>query len=111
MKLRTWFWVVAVIAIIVFAILSYRGYQVNEGRRVFERSACASCHMAGGAPSLAHEGSKRNRDMLLSFVSNPDAYYAAHGSHVMNAGYPQMPRQPLTHREVVALSYFLSAQD
>lgn len=110
MKFRPWQGVVLVVCVMAYAAIFYRNYQVTEGRKAFERLSCPSCHLAGGAPSLEHVGSKYDRKTFVEFISNPDAVYARFGRKPLNRGYQPMPRPEASHRDIEMLSYFLSAQ-
>jgi hypothetical protein len=101
--------VLAVWVAVTGAIL-YRNHQITEGRMAFERLGCASCHLAGGAPSLEHVARKYDRATFVAFVTDPETIYARFGRKPLNSGYPPMPRQDASPRDIQALSYFLSAQ-
>ena len=110
MKLRPWQGIVLAFCVIACAALFYRNYQIDEGRKTFESLSCPSCHMAGGAPSLEHVGSKYDRATFVEFVSNPESVYARMGRKPLNAGYPPMPSPKVTPHQAEMLSYFLAAQ-
>lgn len=110
MKLRYWQWAVLAVCFFLSVALLYRGHQVTEGRRAFERLGCPSCHLAGGAPSLEHVGRKYDRATFVDWVTDPETIYARLGRKPLNPGYQPMPRLEASHHEIVALSYFLSAQ-
>lgn len=99
----------AVWAAITTAAL-YRGHQVTEGHKAFERLGCAFCHGAGGAPSLEHVGRKYDRATLVQFISDPETIYARRDHKPLNPGFLPMTRIEATHRDAEVLSYFLSAQ-
>jgi mono/diheme cytochrome c family protein len=96
--------------IVVSVVLLYRGYQITRGHEAFERLGCASCHMAGGAPSLEHVGRKYDRQTFVEWVTDPETIYARLGRRPLNRGYEPMPRLAASHSEIQALSYFLSDQ-
>ena len=81
-----------------------------EGQQAFEHLSCPSCHIAGGAPSLAQVGSKYDRQTFVEWLSDPEAVYARLGRKPLNPGYPTMPRQPISHHDIEMISYFLAAQ-
>jgi hypothetical protein len=110
LKLRYWQWIVLAIWIFVSVTALYRSHQVTEGRKAFERLGCPSCHLAGGAPSLEHVGRKYDRETFVEWITNPETIYGRLGRKPLNAGYDPMPRLEASHRDIVALSYFLSAQ-
>jgi len=109
-KLKSWQWLVLAACLIVFVVVFYRGHQVAEGQQAFEHLSCPSCHIAGGAPSLAQVGRKYDRQTFVEWLSDPEAVYARLGRKPLNPGYPTMPRQPISHRDIERISYFLSAQ-
>jgi hypothetical protein len=88
----------------------YRGHQVVEGRKAFERLGCPSCHLAGGGPSLEHVARKYDRATFIDFVTDPETVYTRMGRKPLNAGYPPMARPEATRHDVEVISYFLSAQ-
>jgi hypothetical protein len=88
----------------------YYANQVAEGQRAFQRLGCPSCHMAGGAPALQHVGRKYNRATFVAWVSNPETVYTRLGRKPLNPGYPPMPRVAASHRDIEAISWFLSSQ-
>jgi hypothetical protein len=110
LKLRLWHWLVLAVCFVVSVAILYRGHQVTEGRKAFERLGCPSCHLAGGAPSLAHVGSKYDRATFVEFVGDPETIYVRRGYKSLNSGYLPMPRLKASHRDVEMLSYFLAAQ-
>jgi hypothetical protein len=110
LKWRRWHWMVLGVCIGVSGGLLYGGHQVSEGRKAFERLECASCHLAGGGPSLEHVGRKYGRAMFKEFVGNPETVYARRGNRPLNAGYEQMPRPQASRRDVEVLSWFLASQ-
>lgn len=110
MRVRPWQWLVLMACIVVGAGVLYRGYQVSEGRKAFERLGCASCHLAGGAPSLEHVGRKYDRATFVKFVGDPETIYARRGNRPLNQGYPHMSRVQASKRDVEVLSWFLLAQ-
>jgi hypothetical protein len=110
LKARYWQWGLAAAFLLISANLLYRGHEVAEGRKAFERLGCPMCHLAGGAPSLEHVGRKYDRATFVEFISNPETIYARRGHCPLNPGYTPMPRLEASHRDVEALSYFLSAQ-
>jgi hypothetical protein len=99
----------AVCAIVSLAVL-FHGHRVAQGHEAFERLGCPTCHLAGGGPSLEHIARKYDRRTLVDFVSDPEIIYARTGRKPLNPGYPPMPSPQASHRDVVAISYFLSAQ-
>ena len=110
MQLKPWQWLVLAVCIVVFAVVFYRGHQVAEGQLAFEHMGCPSCHIAGGAPALAQVGRKYDRQTFVVWLSNPETIYARLGRKPLNPGYPAMPRQPISLRDIQRISYFLSAQ-
>jgi hypothetical protein len=110
LKLKPWLGLVLAICFVVAVAVFYRGHQIAEGQLAFDRLGCQSCHMAGGAPSLAQVGRKYDRPTFVDWLSNPDAVYARLGRKPLNPGYPAMPRQQASPRDIEKLSYFLSAQ-
>jgi hypothetical protein len=110
LKLRAWQRLVLAVCVVVFVVVLYRGHQVAEGRRTFVRLGCPACHIAGGAPSLATVGRKYDRATFVIWLSNPETIYARLGRKPLNAGYPEMPRQAASARDIEMLSYFLAAQ-
>jgi hypothetical protein len=88
----------------------YRGHQVTQGRKAFERLGCPTCHFAGGAPSLEHVALKYDRATFVDFVTDPETIYARVGHRPLNPGYSTMPRLEASHHDIEVLSYFLSAQ-
>jgi hypothetical protein len=110
LKLKPWQWLVLAACIIVFAAVLYRDHQIAEGQQAYERLGCPSCHIAGGAPSLAQVGRKYDRRTLVVWLSDPETVYARLGRKPLNPGYPAMPRQPIPPRDIERISYFLSAQ-
>lgn len=110
MKLRYWQWMLLSVCAVVFLAVLYRGHQVTEGQEAFERLGCATCHLAGGGPSLEHVARKYDRATFVDFVADPETIYARLGRKPLNPGYQPMPRPQASHRDVVAISYFLSAQ-
>ncbi len=111
MKLKLWHWAVLAVCFAVSIGIFYRDHQLTEGQRAFERLGCPSCHLAGGAPSLAHVGRKYDRETLAEWLTDPQTVYARLGRKPLNAGYQPMPRIPASHHEVATISYFLSAHD
>jgi hypothetical protein len=107
---KPWHLPVLILCILFAASALYRGHQVSEGYKAFERLGCASCHIAGGAPSLEHVGRKYNRATFVEWVTDPETVYARVGRKPLNPGYQPMPRLPASHRDVEALAWFLSAQ-
>jgi hypothetical protein len=101
---------VLAVCAIVSAGLLYRNHQITEGQEAFERLGCATCHIAGGAPSLEHVARKYDRATFVDFVTNPETIYARRGRKPLNPGYSPMPSPQASHRDVEAISYFLSAQ-
>ncbi len=110
LKLRFWHWLVLAVCVTVSVGLSYRNLRVAQGEHAFARLGCPACHLAGGAPSLAHVGSKYDRAALAEFIGNPETVYACRGHRSLNVGYLPMPRLAASGRDVVALSFYLSAQ-
>jgi hypothetical protein len=110
LKLRYWHWIVLIVWIIVSGGVFYRNHQITEGQKAFERLGCATCHSAGGAPSLQYVGRKYDRATFVAFVTDPETVYARLGRKPLNPGYPPMPRLEASHRDIEALSYFLAAQ-
>jgi mono/diheme cytochrome c family protein len=110
LKLKPWQGLVLAVCAVVFAAVFYRGRQVAEGQKAFERLGCQSCHMAGGAPSLAQVGRKYDRRTLVDWLNDPETVYARLGRKPLNPGYVTMPRQPISRRDIERISYFLSAQ-
>lgn len=110
MKFRYWQWMALAVCSFVAAATLYRGHQVTEGRRVFERLGCQTCHLAGGAPSLEHVGRKYDRATFVDWITNPETIYVRLGRKPLNPGYEPMPRLQASPRDIKALSYFLAAQ-
>jgi hypothetical protein len=110
MKLKPWHIAVLVVCAAVMGFVLLRSYQQEQGREAFMRLGCASCHLAGGAPSLEHVGSKYTREQFIEWVGDPDVVYARVGRKPINKGYQPMPKLKATHEDLVALSYFLAAQ-
>jgi cytochrome c551/c552 len=110
LKLQPWRWIVLAACAIVLVGVLYRGHQVSEGQEAFERLGCSTCHSAGGGPSLEHVARKYDRATLVAFVANPETIYSRMGRKPLNPGYPPMPSPQASHRDVEAISYFLSAQ-
>ena len=108
--MRYWHWLVLFLWLAVTATVLFRDHQVAEGQKAFERLGCATCHGAGGAPSLAHVARKYDRGTFVDFVTDPETIYARLGRKPLNPGYPPMPRLDATPRDIQAISYFLSAQ-
>jgi hypothetical protein len=98
------------VVLAVFVSVLFRSHQVTQGQEAFERLGCPSCHIAGGAPSLAHVARKYDRKTFIDFVTDPETIYARLGRKPLNPGYPPMPRLEATHRDIEVISYFLSAQ-
>ena len=88
----------------------YYAHQVAEGQKAFERLGCPTCHMAGGAPSLAQVGRKYDRATFVAWVSDPETVYTRLGRKPLNPGYLPMPRVAASHHDIETISYFLSAQ-
>jgi hypothetical protein len=109
LQLKPWQLVVLILCAAVLGFCLYRSHQQEEGRSAFQRLGCATCHLAGGAPSLEHVGRKYDRATFVEWVTNPETVYKRLGRKPLNAGYEPMPRMSASHDEVVALSYFLSA--
>jgi hypothetical protein len=110
LKLKPWQFVVLAICFVVAVAVFYRSHQVAEGQQAFEHLSCPSCHIAGGAPSLAQVGKKYERRMFVEWLSDPEAVYTRLGRKPLNPGYPAMPRQPISRHDIEMISYFLSAQ-
>jgi hypothetical protein len=110
LKWKPWHVPLLAVCILVAAGALYRGHQVTEGYKAYERLGCPSCHIAGGAPSLEHVGRKYDRAMFVEWVTNPEAVYARLGRRPLNRGYEPMPRLPASHRDIEVISYFLAAQ-
>lgn len=110
MKPRPWHILLLVFCVAASAVLLYRGHQITEGRNAFERLGCAGCHIAGGAPSLEHVGSKYDRKTFVAWVSDPETIYARVGHKPLNPGYMPMPRMSASPQEIEAISWFLSAE-
>ena len=111
MKLKPWQWLLLAVCAVVSAAVLHRDYQIAEGQKIYDRLGCATCHLAGGAPSLEHVGRKYDRQTFVDWLSNPETIYARLGRKPLNAGYPPMPRlQEVSHRDIELLSYLLSAQ-
>ncbi len=109
-SLQYWHWMVLALCAVVFVGVLYRGHQVTEGQKAFERLGCPTCHGAGGAPSLEHVGRRYDRATFVKFISDPETIYAQRDHKSLNAGYLPMPRLEASHHDVEVLSYFLSAQ-
>ncbi len=110
MKLQPWHWIVLSVCAIVFVAVLYRGHQMTQGQEAFDRLGCPTCHTAGGGPSLEHVASKYDRATIVDFVTNPETIYVRLGRKPLNPGYVPMPCPQASHRDVEAISYFLSAQ-
>jgi len=110
LKLKPWHWALLAIWIAVALGVFYSSHQLTEGRKAFERLGCASCHLAGGAPSLAHVGRKYDRATLVEWLADPETIYARFGRKPLNPGYQPMPRMQASHHEVEMIAYFLSQQ-
>ena len=110
MKLKPWQLAVLAICFVVAVAIFYRGHQISQGQQAFEHLSCPSCHIAGGAPSLAQVGKKYDRQMFVEWLSDPEAVYARLGRKPLNPGYPAMPRQPISRHDIQTISYFLEAQ-
>jgi hypothetical protein len=95
---------------VIIAAALYRGHQVGEGHKAFERLGCESCHMAGGAPSLEHVGRKYDRATFVAWVSDPEKVYARMGRKPLNPGYTPMPRMEASPHDIEVISWFLTAQ-
>jgi mono/diheme cytochrome c family protein len=104
------YWMMLAVWAVITAGAFYRGHQVTEGHKAFERLGCATCHGAGGAPSLEHVGRKYDRATLVQFISDPETIYAKRDHKPLNAGYLPMPRLEATLHDAEVLSYFLSVQ-
>lgn len=111
MKFRPWHAVTLGLWLGACAWLLVRNYQIDAGRKAFEGLSCPSCHIAGGAPSLEHVGSKYDRATIKEFITDPDAVYARKGRKPLNAGYEPMPRPKATPRQIELISHFLAAQE
>ena len=110
MKWQRWHWIALVAWIAVSVGALYRGHQVSEGHKAFERLGCASCHLSGGGPSLEHVGRKYDRATFVEFVRDPETIYARRDHRPLNAGYAPMQRQEASPKDVQTLAWFLSAQ-
>jgi mono/diheme cytochrome c family protein len=110
LKLQPWHRLVLTVCAVVSIAVFYRGHQVAEGQKVFERLGCQTCHMAGGAPSLAQVGRKYDRATFVEWLADPDTIYTRLGRKPLNSGYPAMPRQQASHHDIEMISYFLAAQ-
>ncbi len=110
MQWKSWHGIVLAVCAVIFVGIFYRDYQLTEGRKAFERLGCPSCHMAGGAPSLAHVGRKYDRQMLVEWLTDPEAVYVRLGRRPLNPGFECMPRMQASHRDIEAISWFLAAQ-
>lgn len=110
MKLNFWQWTVLAVCAVIFLGVFYRDHQLTEGRAAFERLGCPSCHIAGGAPSLAHVGGKYDRATLADWLTDPETVYSRLGRKPLNTGYEPMPRMKVSYHEVEMISYFLSVQ-
>jgi len=110
LKWKPWHLPLLAIGVLLAGGAWYRAHQVTEGYKAFERLGCPSCHIAGGAPSLEHVGRKYDRATFVDWVSDPETIYARLGRKPLNAGYLPMPRLPASHRDIEAISWFLSAQ-
>ena len=108
MPIRQWAWLLLCMFFAIFAVR--HGQQVGEGRRAFVRLGCQTCHLAGGAPSLQHVGRKYDRQTFEDWVTDPETVYTRLGRKPLNPGYPPMPRLAASHRDIVAISYFLASQ-
>jgi hypothetical protein len=100
---------VLALCLVASVAIWYRSHRISQGQEAFERLGCPSCHIAGGAPSLAHVGVKYNRPTFVDWVSDPEIIYARLGRKPLNPGYQPMPRMEASHRDIEAISYFLSA--
>jgi hypothetical protein len=110
LKFKPWQGVVLAICVVVAVAVFYREHQVSQGQQAFEHLGCPSCHIAGGAPSLAQVGNKYDRQTLVQWLADPEAVYARMGRKPLNPGYPAMPRQPILRHDIEVISYFLAAQ-
>jgi hypothetical protein len=110
LKFQFWQWMALAVLVAVSVGSLYRGHQVTEGHKAFERLGCASCHLSGGGPSLEHVARKYDRATFVDFVTDPEIVYARLGRKPLNAGYQPMPRPEASRHDVEVISYFLSAQ-
>src|SRR5438309_5770986 len=75
----------------VFGWVSYREYNVEEGRKAYRHYGCAQCHEAGSAPDLSKVKEKYDKAFLARFIENPENVYREKGRRPLNAGFTPMP--------------------
>lgn len=85
---------------IVFVLMYRKEQAIERGRAAFARYGCASCHYAGGAPSLQNVGKRHDRATLTMFLQDPAAVYKARGGRPFNEKFQAMPRMKIAAEDI-----------
>jgi hypothetical protein len=102
---------VLVLCAAVFGWVSYREYNVEQGRKAYRHYGCAQCHEAGSAPDLNKVKSKYDRAYLAQFIEDPEVVYREKGRRPINAGFMPMPPLHVSPAEARHLADFLLASE
>jgi hypothetical protein len=102
---------VLLVCAVIFGWVSYREYNVEEGRKAYHHYGCAQCHEAGSAPDLNKVKGKYDKAFLARFIENPETGYREKGRRPLNAGFTSMPPLHITQDEARHLADFLTATE
>lgn len=106
MKLK---WLV-LLPIAIFALwAAYHTYQLDLGKRSFNRLGCASCHLSGGGPNLAYILPHYDEPTVEEFIRDPEAVYKRLGRKPLNSGFAVMHKVKTTDAEVRAMAIYLKS--
>ena len=81
---------------------------VERGSQVF-MLRCASCHLAGAAPSVVNAATRLHKKKLRQFITDPDSVYRERGMKPLNPGHPRMPPPGASGAEVDEVVAYLAA--